>query len=130
MYGRCIPLLFTRHSRTWKVWIWILLFKPSRNLTRFGYTEKEKEIMRGEIMKTETINLRVTYDRLDEAILRLLGYRPLTVSQLQSALLGELHEMVSPMAIARKLDYLILLGKIEKYRKNMRIFEYNRIKIE
>jgi hypothetical protein len=78
-------------------------------------------------MKNETINLKVTYDRLDEAILHLLEYRPLTVSQLQSALLGELHEVFSPMAIARKLDYLIVIGKIEKYRKNMRIFEYNRI---
>ena len=62
-------------------------------------------------MKNEIIHLQVKYDEIDEAILHLLEYRPLTVSQLQSALLGELHEMVSPMAIARKLDYLILLGK-------------------
>ena len=79
-------------------------------------------------MKNEVIHLQVRYDELDEAILHLLEYRSLTVSQLRSALIGELHEIFSPMVIARKLDYLILIGKIEKYRKNMRIFEYDIIK--
>ncbi|MEM3907594.1 MAG: hypothetical protein QXZ17_12160 [Nitrososphaerota archaeon] len=80
-------------------------------------------------MKNEIIHLQVKYDELDEAILHLLEYRPLTVSQLRSALMGELHEMFSSMVIAKKLDYLILIGKIEKYKKNIHVFEYKKISI-
>lgn len=73
---------------------------------------------------SEKITLNVKYDRIDITILEALKYASLTVHQLKVLLRFELSEEISSMAIARKLDYLFILGKVEKHRKNINVLEY------
>ncbi len=78
--------------------------------------------------KSEEIVVKVTYDDIDLQILDILSRNDSTVSQIMTILKFNFHSDVGHMTIAKKLDYLQILGKVEKRRKNARVFEYSLIK--
>ena len=72
----------------------------------------------------EEITLRVTYDEIDILILSALEYSDYTVGQIASILRYRLGTRIGYMQIVKKLEYLQLLGKVGRRRKNKRIYEY------
>jgi hypothetical protein len=75
-------------------------------------------------MKQEEIVLKVSYDEIDSIILEALSISPHSVVQLTSILRFRLREEVPYMQIVKKLEYLHILGKVGKKRRNARIYEY------
>lgn len=74
----------------------------------------------------DTITLDVFYDDTDSIIFQALKI-PLTVHQLTSIL--RFHDIdISPMRIRRRLEFLEMIGKIGKKKKNSHVFEYYYIK--
>lgn len=76
------------------------------------------------MMKQEEIVLKVSYDEIDSIILEALSISPHSVVQLTSILRFRLREEVPYMQIVKKLEYLHILGKVGKKRRNARIYEY------
>jgi len=72
----------------------------------------------------EEITLRVTYDEIDLMILEALEYSDYAVGQIASILRYRLRTRIGYVQIVKKLEYLQLLGKVGRRRKNKRIFEY------
>lgn len=75
-------------------------------------------------MKQEEIVLKVSYDAIDSAILEALSRSPYSVYQLTSIIRFSLGINVSYAKVVRKMEYLRFLGKVERRRKNVRIYEY------
>ncbi len=76
------------------------------------------------MMKQEEIVLQVSYDEIDSVILDALSRSPCSVYQLTSIIRFRLGAEVPYMKILRKLDYLRILGKIGRKRRNARLYEY------
>jgi hypothetical protein len=75
-------------------------------------------------MKQEEIVLKVSYDEIDSIILDALSRSSYSVSQLTSIIRFSLGIDISYAKVVRKMEYLRFLGKIERRRKNVRIYEY------
>lgn len=76
------------------------------------------------MIKKEEVVLTIVYDEIDRIILDALSGRYYTVSQLSSILRYRLGTDISSMQIVKKLEYLQVLGKVGKRRKNARLYEY------
>ena len=76
------------------------------------------------MIKKEEVVLTIVYDEIDRIILDALSGRYYTVTQLSSILRYRLGADISSMQIVKKLEYLQVLGKIGKRRKNARLYEY------
>lgn len=72
----------------------------------------------------EEIRLEVVYDEIDNVIMDALSILPCSVFQLRSILQFKLRVAVPYMQIVRKLEYLHILGKVGKKKKNARVYEY------
>lgn len=76
------------------------------------------------MIKKEEVVLTIVYDEIDRIILDALSGRYYTVTQLSSILRYHLGTDISSMQIVKKLEYLQVLGKVGKRRKNARLYEY------
>lgn len=76
------------------------------------------------MIKKEEVVLTIVYDEIDRIILDALSGRYYTVTQLSSILRYRLGADISSMQIVKKLEYLQVLGKVGKRRKNARLYEY------
>jgi len=76
------------------------------------------------MIKKEEVVLTIVYDEIDRIILDALSGRYYTVTQLSSILRYRLGTDISSMQIVKKLEYLQVLGKVGKRRKNARLYEY------
>ena len=76
------------------------------------------------MIKKEEVVLTIVYDEIDRIILDALSGRYYTVTQLSSILRYRLGTDISSMQIVKKLEYLQVLGKVGKRRKNARLYAY------
>jgi hypothetical protein len=73
----------------------------------------------------EIIKLEIEYDKLDEAIITALKQSDLTVYQIHGIVSHLLHMNIPSMNIVRKLDYLMVINKVTRKKKNSRIYIYS-----
>ncbi len=73
----------------------------------------------------DVISLEVEYDEIEKVILDALKRNDLTVHQLGSIIPYSLGRNISYGIIVKKLDYLRVIGKVSRIRKNSRIFLYS-----